>query len=169
MDLSAVWITTTSPRPNLPVAKYNNRPASYASGRTDGFQMNPSRGTATQPTYNFLTGPSPPHLPAAETSLGQSIRAPRPVKPGSSYLFLLDMVAAKLVFIDAGNEELRVQVNTLRYELENLRQERDLTALRHEKELRDLQTRADADFRKAQVSQLYILDYPRRVLLACVC
>jgi len=52
---------------------------------------------------------------------------------------------------DFENEELRVQVNTLRYELENIKQERDLTALRHEKELRDLQAKADADFRKAQV------------------
>lgn len=52
---------------------------------------------------------------------------------------------------DFENEELRVQVNALRYELDNLKQERDLTALRHEKELRDLQLRADSDFRKAQV------------------
>lgn len=52
---------------------------------------------------------------------------------------------------DFENEELRVQVNTLRYELDNLKQERDLTELRHEKELRDLQLRADSDFRKAQV------------------
>ena len=52
---------------------------------------------------------------------------------------------------DAANEELRTQINTLRYELENLKQERDLSELRHEKELRDLQARADADYRKAQV------------------
>lgn len=44
-----------------------------------------------------------------------------------------------------------MQVNTLKYELENMRQERDLATLRHEKELRDLQLKADADFRKAQV------------------
>ena len=44
-----------------------------------------------------------------------------------------------------------MQVNTLRYELENIKQERDVTALHHEKELRDLQLKADADFRKAQV------------------
>ena len=43
-----------------------------------------------------------------------------------------------------------MQVNTLRYELENIKQERDVTALHHEKELRDLQLKADADFRKAQ-------------------
>lgn len=57
----------------------------------------------------------------------------------------------KCNFLDTGNEELRVQVNTLTYELENIKQERELAALRHEKELRELQVRADADFKKAQV------------------
>lgn len=52
---------------------------------------------------------------------------------------------------DTEKEELRVQVNTLKFELENIKQERDVTALRHEKELRDLQFKADADFRKCQV------------------
>lgn len=44
-----------------------------------------------------------------------------------------------------------MQLSTLKYELENIKQERELEALRHEKELRDLQLKADADFRKAQV------------------
>lgn len=56
-------------------------------------------------------------------------------------------------YIDPERDELRVQVNTLKYELENSKQERELMALRHEKEFRELQSRADADFRKAQVSQ----------------
>ena len=60
---------------------------------------------------------------------------------------------------DFENEELRVQVNTLRYELDNLKQERDLTELRHEKELRDLQLRADSDFRKAQVRIILIFTF----------
>ncbi|KAK2827812.1 hypothetical protein FQN49_007319, partial [Arthroderma sp. PD_2] len=55
--------------------------------------------------------------------------------------------------IDAGNEELRVQISTLKYDLENLKQEKDLTALQHEKELRELQARADADFRRAQAAE----------------
>lgn len=59
--------------------------------------------------------------------------------------------------VDAGNEELRVQISTLRYELDNLKQERDLTALHHEKGLRELQIRADADFRRAQVGYSFLL------------
>ncbi|PWY77546.1 hypothetical protein BO70DRAFT_69040 [Aspergillus heteromorphus CBS 117.55] len=60
--------------------------------------------------------------------------------------------------LDTEKEELLVQVNTLRYELENFKQERDLMVLHHEKDLRDLQLKADSDFRKAQVrSPLYTL------------
>ncbi|KAI9931916.1 Mitotic spindle assembly checkpoint protein MAD1 [Aspergillus wentii] len=54
---------------------------------------------------------------------------------------------------DTEKDELRVQVNTLRYELENFKQERDLMVLRHEKELRDSQLKADADFRKFQAAE----------------
>ncbi|KAI5293694.1 Mitotic spindle assembly checkpoint protein MAD1 [Ascosphaera acerosa] len=54
---------------------------------------------------------------------------------------------------DLGNEELRVTIATLQYELENLRQERELTALEHERELRELRVRADADFRRAQLAE----------------
>lgn len=49
-----------------------------------------------------------------------------------------------------------MQISTLRYELENIKQEREVTALRHEKELRDLQLKADADFRKAQVCFMHL-------------
>ncbi|KAF3491188.1 uncharacterized protein GIQ15_00705 [Arthroderma uncinatum] len=55
--------------------------------------------------------------------------------------------------IDAGNEELRVQISTQKYDLENIKQEKDLIALQHEKELRELQARADADFRRAQAAE----------------
>ncbi|OKL64669.1 hypothetical protein UA08_00899 [Talaromyces atroroseus] len=72
---------------------------------------------------------------ASNPAFRQSVRQPQSVKS------------------DFENEELRVQVNALRYELDNLKQERDLTELRHEKELRDLQLRADSDFRKAQSAE----------------
>lgn len=52
-----------------------------------------------------------------------------------------------------------MQLSTLKYELENIKQERELEALRHEKETRDLQLKADSDFRKAQVSRCKILVY----------
>lgn len=52
---------------------------------------------------------------------------------------------------DVEKEELRVKLSTLTYELANLKQEREMEAIRYEKETRSLQLKADADFRKAQV------------------
>ena len=54
------------------------------------------------------------------------------------------------LWLDIGNEDLRAQVKTLQYELESIKQEREVTNLRHEKEVRDAQIRAEADFKRAQ-------------------
>ena len=56
--------------------------------------------------------------------------------------------------LEAGNEDLRAQVKSLQYEVESLKQERDLTNLRYEKELRDVQGRAEGDFKRALVGSL---------------
>ncbi|EON63832.1 hypothetical protein W97_03060 [Coniosporium apollinis CBS 100218] len=85
-----------------------------------------------QPTYDFLTGASSP--PPAPT-FRDSLRAPSAVRS------------------DASNEPLRAQLRTLQYELDSLKQDRDLTALQHQKELRDVQTKAEADFRRAQLAE----------------
>lgn len=98
---------------------------------------------------------SPLALPPAPSVFQLSSRLAEPAhpsKPGetctpSTIAGNPDLSSSK----DTEKEELRVQVNTLKYELENFKQERDLMVLRHEKELRELQLKADADFRKAQV------------------
>ncbi|PYH48363.1 coiled-coil domain-containing protein MAD1 [Aspergillus saccharolyticus JOP 1030-1] len=81
---------------------------------------------------------SPLALPPAPSVFQLSSRLAEPAHPSKP---------------DTEKEELRVQVNTLKYELENFKQERDLMILRHEKEVRELQLKADADFRKAQVAE----------------
>jgi mitotic spindle assembly checkpoint protein MAD1 len=55
------------------------------------------------------------------------------------------------VALDFANEELRAEVKTLQYELLALKQDRELTNLRHEKELREAHRKAEADFKRAQV------------------
>ncbi|GES59277.1 M protein repeat protein [Aspergillus terreus] len=96
--------------------------------------MNSSRNS--HPSWGSPRTPSSPlSIPPAPSVLRQSVRSSQPAKP------------------DTEKEELRVQVNTLRYELENCKQERELMVLRHEKEVRDLQLKADADFRKAQAAE----------------
>lgn len=54
---------------------------------------------------------------------------------------------------NANNEDLRAQLRTVQYELDSLKQERELNELRHEQELRDAQSRADADFKRAQAAE----------------
>ncbi|KAI9830839.1 MAG: hypothetical protein M1819_005364 [Sarea resinae] len=92
--------------------------------------MASSRNPNTQPTYDFLTGAPSSPLPLRET-----VRQSQIAKPGQA------------------NEDLRAQVKTLQYELETIKQERELASLRHEKELRDVQRQAEADFKRAQASE----------------
>ncbi|TKA61994.1 hypothetical protein B0A49_09526 [Cryomyces minteri] len=84
-----------------------------------------------QSTYDFLTGASSP----PRHSLRETLRAPQLVRP------------------NAGNEELRAQINTLQYELDSVKQEREFTALRHQQELREVENKAEADFKRAQTSE----------------
>ena len=51
------------------------------------------------------------------------------------------------------DENLRARINALEYELKNIQQERNVVKLQHEKELRDVQAKADADFKKYQAAQ----------------
>ncbi|KAF2203912.1 mitotic spindle assembly checkpoint protein-like protein MAD1 [Delitschia confertaspora ATCC 74209] len=84
------------------------------------------------PTYDFLTGgddatPDPP--------LRQTLRASHAVRP------------------EPANEDLRAQINTLHYELETLKQEREVERLQHQQELQEMQNRAEGDFRRAQAAE----------------
>lgn len=85
-----------------------------------------------QPTYDFLTGAesSPPRQPLRET--------------------LKQSTVSKA---DINNENLRSQLHTLQYELDSLKQDRELTALQHQQDLRDAQNRAEADFKRAQAAE----------------
>ncbi|KAJ5676906.1 Mitotic checkpoint [Penicillium maclennaniae] len=100
---------------------------------------------STRPASQLIAGFASPSTPAsAQKSMRHSTRPSHPQTSSHQPVHGAS---------DAEKDELRVQVSTLRYELENIRQERELEALRHEKETRDLQLRADADFRKAQASE----------------
>ena len=85
-----------------------------------------------QPTYDFLTGAeaSPARQPLRETF--KQSTAPR---------------------ADINNESLRAQLHSLQYELDSLKQERELTALQHQQEIRDVQNRAEADFTRSQAAE----------------
>ena len=54
---------------------------------------------------------------------------------------------------DHGNEDLRAQLRTLQYELDSIKQERELASLETQNELRDVQARAEEDFKRAQTAE----------------
>jgi chromosome segregation ATPase len=96
-----------------------------------------------QPSYDlFGAEPDPPPAkrePLRETfrtTMRTSINAPHTVVPS-----------------DPANEELRAQLNTVRYELETAKQDMEMKKVEHAQELRDAVNRADADFRKAQQAE----------------
>jgi mitotic spindle assembly checkpoint protein MAD1 len=95
-------------------------------------QINVSRLASTQPSYDFIGG-------------GDTENAP-PQRRRS----LLRQPSIGRLADNAPDENFRVKLNTLEYEVKNLRQEKEYLALQHQKELRDLQQKADADFKKYQ-------------------
>lgn len=91
---------------------------------------------ANQPTYDFLAGEHQDQgQPLRETITKQSL-ASRPAR---------DVMEA---------EEVRVKLRTLQYELDTIKQERELHHLQHQQELREAQSRAEADFKRAQAAEL---------------
>ncbi|KIV94915.1 hypothetical protein PV10_02635 [Exophiala mesophila] len=90
------------------------------------------RQTSTQPSYDFITG-------------GNTDEAPQ--QPLRQSRFRQSSIARP---DNTRDENLRARINSLEYELKNLQQERSLLVLQHDKELRDQQARAEADFKKYQ-------------------
>lgn len=56
-----------------------------------------------------------------------------------------------MLYPDENNELLRKDIHKLQYEVDALKQERSLTDIRHQEELRAVQAKAEADFKRAQV------------------
>ena len=99
---------------------------------------------ANQPSFNLFTGveESPPPVEPLRQTFRTTMRAstatnaPHTVVPDNPI-----------------NEDLRAQLNTLRYELETAKQEKAMLKLELDQEIRDTQSRAEADFRKAQQAE----------------
>jgi mitotic spindle assembly checkpoint protein MAD1 len=87
--------------------------------------------------YDIITGGDPsPRPPRQRQPLGESTAT-----------FKQSTMSARP---DHGNEDLRAQLGTLQYELDSIKQERELASLETQSELRDVQVRAEEDFKRAQ-------------------
>lgn len=56
--------------------------------------------------------------------------------------------------VDLSSETLRSELNSVRYELSTLQEERELEKIRHEKEIRILETKVEEQGKRADVSFL---------------
>lgn len=102
------------------------------------------------PSFDFLSGGSPQRQ---EQPFRQTLRQSTAIKPGTC-AYHERLCTIGLTLVDINNESLRAQLNTLQYELDSLKQERELERLEHQSEIRDIQNRAEADFKRAQVCGL---------------
>jgi mitotic spindle assembly checkpoint protein MAD1 len=99
---------------------------------------------ANQPSFNLFTGVEESPPPAPREPLRETFRSTMRASTNAPHT---------VVASDPVNEDLRAQLNTLRYELETAKQEKEMLKLEHAQELRDAQSRAEADFRKAQQAE----------------
>ncbi|KAF1979879.1 mitotic spindle assembly checkpoint protein-like protein MAD1 [Bimuria novae-zelandiae CBS 107.79] len=102
---------------------------------------------ANQPSFDFFSGaalsnsPQRSREPLRETfrtTLRTSHNEPPPPTAIAS---------------DEVNEQLRTQINTLRYELETAKQDQEKLRLEHDAELRDAQNRTETEYRRAQQAE----------------
>ncbi|OAL52045.1 spindle assembly checkpoint component MAD1 [Pyrenochaeta sp. DS3sAY3a] len=96
---------------------------------------------ANQPSFNLFTGDEETPPPRAREPLRETFRTTLATSHNAPHT---------VVPADPVNEDLRAQLNTLRYELETAKQEKEMMKLEHAQELRDVQSRAEGDFRKVQ-------------------
>jgi mitotic spindle assembly checkpoint protein MAD1 len=99
---------------------------------------------ANQPSFNLFTGveESPPPVEPSRQTFRTTMRASTATNAPHT-----------IVPDNPVNEDLRAQLNALRYELETAKQEKAMLKLELDQEIRDTQTRAEADFRRAQQAE----------------
>lgn len=91
-----------------------------------------------QPSFNFLAPSEDYGEEPSRNTLRTTLRTSHNAPPHT------------VVPSDPVNEDLRAQVNTLRYELETAKQDNEMLKLQQQQDQRDLENRADAEFKKAQ-------------------
>ncbi|KAI0409016.1 spindle assembly checkpoint component Mad1 [Xylaria palmicola] len=111
----------------------------------------------TQPSYDFLTGaehaPSIPNArPSSRQSRGRS-ESLRATSRESSKENLAPPDAEEYETQRKRIEELKAEVATMRYRIETTEQEKEMLALQHENEIREVQRKAEDDFNRKQAAE----------------
>lgn len=92
-----------------------------------------------QPAYDLLSGAPLSPIPQRQT----------PVETFKQSTLNQSTVSRA----DHGNEDLRAQLRTLQYELDSIKNERELATLEQQQEIRDAHARAETDFKRAQAAE----------------
>jgi mitotic spindle assembly checkpoint protein MAD1 len=85
-----------------------------------------------QPTYDFLTGGEAPEPSKSRIRPHSEYRENQPLPQSLP------------------TEELHARIRTLEYEVATLKQEKEVAGVQHDQDIRELQTKADGDFRRSQ-------------------
>ncbi|KAK1749826.1 spindle assembly checkpoint component Mad1 [Echria macrotheca] len=119
---------------------------------------------STQPTYNFLTGESNPPGSMARPSSGQgqtSGPSPRGRAGTNASNFSRSSSKENHAPPDAEGyenhrrkiEELKAEVGTLKYQISSFEQDKELSQLQAENDIRDAKRRAEEDFKARQLAE----------------
>jgi len=113
--------------------------------------MSIARPSNTQPSFDFLTGAESTHRPPSRTDrFRQSTRTVLDESRREPTHSETDQEAEKR---RKELEELKAEVKTLKYTIDNHKQEEELAKLRHENELRDATRKAEEDFKNKQIAE----------------
>jgi mitotic spindle assembly checkpoint protein MAD1 len=112
------------------------------------FQIAQARAATTQPSYDFLTGAESGRPPSRD-AFRNSTRIPS-AGPPKDETFESEQDREKR---RREMDELKAEIKTLKYTIDNHKQEEELAKLRHESELRDARRKAEDDFNKKQAAE----------------
>ncbi|PMD47484.1 MAD-domain-containing protein [Hyaloscypha variabilis F] len=108
-----------------------------------------ARAANSQPSFDFLTGAEAGRPPSRD-ALRNSTRIPSGGPPRDESILESDQDREKR---RREMDELKAEVKTLKYTIDNHKQEEELAKLRHESELRDARRKAEEDFNKKQAAE----------------
>jgi mitotic spindle assembly checkpoint protein MAD1 len=112
-------------------------------------QIAMARATNSQPTYDFITGAETTARPPSRGTFGHSTR----VSSGGQHA-AISTGESEIDYEKRRREldELKAEVKTLKYTIDNHKQEEELAKLRHESELRDARRKGEEDFKSRQAA-----------------
>jgi mitotic spindle assembly checkpoint protein MAD1 len=113
-------------------------------------QIAVARAANSQPTFDFLTGAEAVSRPPSRDTFRQSGRVSSAETHRDRPLIEPEEEVEKIC---KQMDELKAEVKTLKYTIDNHKQEEELAKLRHESELRESRRKGEEDFKKMQAAE----------------